>query len=88
MDLDELQRSGSSHWLTGGGATFGTIHRPVPEQPWRPLRMRIAGTGVMLPEVSVDVASREKLGQSMSITGGAGGGYDCCRVCRSGVDVS
>jgi hypothetical protein len=72
QSVKDLSGSKSMTWLSQGTGVFGTIHRPVPDQPWRPMRMRITGTGTMLPEVQVDVASRDKLGQSMSVSAAAG----------------
>ena len=81
QSVADLQSSNSMSWLTQGSGVFGTIHRPMPSQPWRPVRMRITGTGTMLPEVQVEVASRDKLGQSMSVSALKDTGAAIHRVC-------
>jgi hypothetical protein len=68
-----MHETGSLEWLTRGSGSFGSISRPVPSQPWRPVRMRITGTGSLLPELQVDVASKVSLGKTMAVSPSAHG---------------
>ncbi len=72
-DVVDMSKSKSMKWLSGGTGSFGTIHRPVPSQPWRPVRMRITGTGSLSPEIQVDVADVERPGRTLSTLPAAGG---------------
>ena len=67
-DVEEMHETGSLEWLSKGSGSFGTVHRPVPSQPWRPVRMRIAGTGSLLPEVQLEVAHQKNLGHTLAVS--------------------
>lgn len=76
-DVSKAHRKQGMHWLDRGTGSFGTVTRPNPDQPWRPVRMRLTGTGAMMPEVSIDMAHTKKLGQTMGLSPskkGAGAG--------------
>lgn len=67
-DVEAMHETGELEWLSRGSGSFGTVHRPVPSQPWRPMRMRLTGTGSLLPEIQVEVAHQKNLGQTLAVS--------------------